>query len=135
MLIVLLASIVNASTHAKCVFSSDQKFEIQPTFINLHPNEYNQEWDYYTFGVKLDKCAGSCNTLNDLSNRIFVPIKQIKQKVFKYTCFYRKTIFIMITGKKESKFLTKMYHANVNTDLMENIIQINGGIMKMSMWV
>ena len=39
----------------------------------------------------------------------------------------------MITGKKESKFLTKIYHANVNIDLMENIIQINGGIMKMSM--
>ena len=40
---------------------------IQPTLINLHPNEYSQEFHYYPFSVKLDRCAGSCNTLNDLS--------------------------------------------------------------------
>ena len=35
----------------------------------------------------------------------------------------------MITGINESKTLTKIYHVNVNIDLMkENIIQINGGI-------
>ena len=39
--------------------------EIQPTLINLHPNRYNQELHYYLFAVKLDKCPGSCNTLND----------------------------------------------------------------------
>ena len=48
---------------------SNQKYEIQPTFINLHPNEYSQESHYYPFTVKLDKCVGSCNTLNDLSNK------------------------------------------------------------------
>ena len=37
---------------------------IQPTFINLHPNKYNQEFYLYPFAVKLDECAGSCNTLN-----------------------------------------------------------------------
>ena len=40
--IVLLASIVNASTHTKCVSLSSQKFEIQPALINFYPNEYNQ---------------------------------------------------------------------------------------------
>ena len=40
---------------------------VQPTLINLHPNEYNQEFHYYPFAVKLDRCVGSCNTLNDLS--------------------------------------------------------------------
>ena len=33
--------------------------DIQPTFINLHPNEYNQELHYYPFVVKFDKCFGS----------------------------------------------------------------------------
>ena len=55
MFIVLLASIVNASTHAKCVSLSHQKCEIQSTFINLHPNEYNQELHYYPFVAKLEK--------------------------------------------------------------------------------
>ena len=43
---------------------------IHPTLINLHPNEYSQEFHYYPFAVKLDQCVGSCNTLNDLSNNV-----------------------------------------------------------------
>ena len=62
MFIVLLVSIVNASSHTKCVSLSNEKCEIQPTFINLHPDEYSQEFHYYPFTVKLDKCVGSCNT-------------------------------------------------------------------------
>ena len=75
MFIVLLASIVNAFTHTKCVSLSNQKCEIQPTLINLHPNQYNQELHYFQFALKLDKCVGSCNTLNDSSNRVCVPSK------------------------------------------------------------
>ena len=52
---------------------------IHPTLINLHPNEYNKEFHYYPFAVKLDRCVRSCNTLNDLSNKVFV--FQIKQKI------------------------------------------------------
>ena len=55
---------------------SNQKCEIQPTFINLHPNEYSQELHYYPFAVKLDRCAGSCNTLDDLSNKVCAPNKR-----------------------------------------------------------
>ena len=88
----LLASMVNSSNHAKCVSLSNQKCEIQPTFINLHPNEYDKELHYYPFAVELDKCVGSCNTLNDLSKRV---------------CALNKTedinihVFNMITGKNE----------------------------------
>ena len=38
--IVLLTSVVNASNHTKCVSLSNRKCKIQPTFVNLHPNEY-----------------------------------------------------------------------------------------------
>ena len=38
----LLTGLVNASIHKKCVSLSNQKCAIQPTFINLHPNEYSQ---------------------------------------------------------------------------------------------
>ena len=37
--IVLLTRLVNASSHTKCVTLRNQKCEIQPTLINLHPNE------------------------------------------------------------------------------------------------
>ena len=62
MFIGLLISIVDASNHKKCVSLSNQKCEIQPTLINLHPNEYSQKFHYYPFTVKLGKCVGSCNT-------------------------------------------------------------------------
>ena len=54
----------------------------QPNLINLHPNEYSQELHYYPFAVKFDRCVGSCNTLNDLSNKLYVPNKTR----FKYKC-------------------------------------------------
>ena len=54
---------------------SNQKCEIQPTLINLHPNEQSQELHYYPFAIKLDECVGSCETLNDLSNIVCVPSK------------------------------------------------------------
>ena len=41
--------------------------------LNLHLNEYSQEFRYYSFVVKLDRCVGSCSTLNDLSNRVCAP--------------------------------------------------------------
>ena len=54
---------------------SNEKCMIQPTLINLHANEYSQEFYYYPFSVKLDRCVGSCNTHNDSSNKVCVPNK------------------------------------------------------------
>ena len=84
--------------HLKCVSLSNQKCEIQPTFINLHPNEYSQNFHYYPFAVKLDRCVGSCNTLEDLYNKVTVPNKREHLNI---------SMFSMITGINESKTLTK----------------------------
>ena len=62
--IAILIGLFNGSNHRKCVSLSNQKCIIQPTLMNLHPNEYSHEFHYYHFSVK---CIGSCNTLNDLS--------------------------------------------------------------------
>ena len=77
---------------------SNQKCMIQPTLINLHPNEYSREFHYYPFVVKLDICAGSFNTLNDLSNKVCVPNKTEDSNL---------SVFNMIIGINESKTLTK----------------------------
>ena len=73
---------------------SNQKCLIQPTLINLHPNEYSQEFHYFQFEVKLDRYVGSCNTLNDLSNRVHVPNKTENLNL---------SVFNMITGINEYK--------------------------------
>ena len=74
------------------MFLSNQRSEIRPALINLHPNEYSQELHYYSFAVRLDKCIGICNTLNDLSNRVCVPNKTEDLNIH---------AFDMITGKNE----------------------------------
>ena len=67
------------------------------TFINLHPNEYSQEFHYYSLTVKLDKCVESSNTFIDLSNK---------------ACALNKTedlnlsVFHIVTATNESKKLT-----------------------------
>ena len=41
--------------------------------MTLYPNDYSQEFYYYPFTIELDKCVGSCKTLNDLPNKVSVP--------------------------------------------------------------
>ena len=71
----LLTGLVNGSNHTKCISLSSQKCMIQSTLINLHPNEYSQEFHYYPFLVKLDRWVGSCNTLNNVFSKVCVPDK------------------------------------------------------------
>ena len=75
MFIGLLTGIVNGSNHAKCVFLSNQQCMTWNTLINLHQNEYSQGLIYYPSAVNLDRCVGSCNTLNVLSNKLSVQSK------------------------------------------------------------
>ena len=81
-------------TIQKYVLFSNEKCEIQPTLINLHPIEYSQDFCYYPFAVKLDRCVGSCNTVDDLSNKVYVPNK---------TEDLNLSVFNMVTEGNESK--------------------------------
>ena len=54
---------------------NNKQYLTQPTLINLHFGECIQGLSYYPFAVNLDRCTGSCNTLNNLSNRVFVSNK------------------------------------------------------------
>ena len=69
-----------------------------PTIINSHCNEDTQGLRYYLFVVNLDRCVGSFNTVNNLSDKIYVLNKPEDLNL---------TVFNMITGINESKTLTK----------------------------
>ena len=77
---------------------SNQKCNIQPTVIGLHPNNYSPELHYYPFAIKLDKCVGSCNNLNNISNKVCAPNE---------TEDLNKHIFNMITGKMNQIFFKR----------------------------
>ena len=78
------------------VVEHSEKFD--STLINLHPNDYSQDFHYYPFAVKLDRCLGRCNTPDHLSNKVCVPNK---------TEDLNLSEFNMITGINEPKILTK----------------------------
>ena len=88
MFIRLLTGLVNGTSHTKCVLLSNQKCMTQPTLINLHPNGCRQGLHYYSFVVNLDRWVGSCNVLNDLSNKVCVPKKnrRFKSKCVQHDC-------------------------------------------------
>ena len=71
---------------------------IQPSLISLHPNEYTQGLPYYPFAVNLDRCAGSCNVLNYLSNRL---------PVLNKTEDLNLQVFNMVRGINVSKTLVR----------------------------
>ena len=93
----LLARVVNVFNHTKCVSLSIQKCKIQPTLINLHPNEHTQVLHHFSFVLNLDRSVGKCNILNDLSNKVCVSNK---------TEDLNLSVLNMITGIKKSKTLT-----------------------------
>ena len=97
-LFVLSTSSVNASNHKICISLRNQKCKIQPTLINLQSSGYSQELHYYQFSVNLDRCIGSCNTLNGLQSKVCVPNKTEDLNIH---------VFNMITGKTKPKALTK----------------------------
>ena len=63
-----------------------------PTLIDLYSHENSQEFPYSPFVVIFDRCVGSCNSLNDLSNKVCVPNK---------TEDLNLSVFNMITGINE----------------------------------
>ena len=98
MFIGLLTDLMNESNPARCISLSNQKCMIEPSLINLHPNEYTQELHYYPFAAKLNRCVGSCSTLNDLSNKVCVPEK---------TKDFTTHVFNMIAGIFSTKVILR----------------------------
>ena len=68
----LLTGVVSASNNASSKAHIFEQWKMyQPTLINLHPNEYSQEFHHYSFAVKLHR---SCDNMNDLSGKVCVQV-------------------------------------------------------------
>ena len=64
----------------ECVSMSYQECKIRPEIINLNTNEPM----FYPYSIKINRCKGSCNTINYPYAKICVPdqIKDTNVKVF-----------------------------------------------------
>ena len=59
---------------------SNQACKVRPEIINVNSNEHV----FYPFSIKTSKCSDSCNNINDLYAKIYVPdaVKNLNVKVF-----------------------------------------------------
>ena len=64
----------------KCVSMNNQECKIRPEIININSNEPL----FYPYSVKISKCSGSCNNINDTYSKLCPPgvVKNINIKVF-----------------------------------------------------
>ena len=53
----------------KCVSLNNQEYRIRPEIININSNEPT----FYPYSIKVNKCSGSCNNINDPHGKLFVP--------------------------------------------------------------
>ena len=67
-------------------------------YYNLHPTNYTHVLHYFPTAVHLDRCVPSCNTVNDLSNKVSIPDNTEDLNLI---------VFNMITGINGSKTFIK----------------------------
>ena len=77
----VLSSITNA---LECISMNNQACIVRPKTININSNNPI----FYPFSVKINKCSGNCNNINDPYARICVPGK-------KYIRYKIKDIFLI----------------------------------------
>ena len=63
----------------ECISMNNQECKIKSEMINLNTNEPM----FYPYSIKINKCKGSCNTINDSYAKIYVP-EILKTQMSKY---------------------------------------------------
>ena len=53
----------------ECVSMNNQECKIRPEIINFNTNEPV----FYPYSIRINKCKGSCNTINDPYAKLCVP--------------------------------------------------------------
>ena len=46
---------------SKCISMSNQECKVRPEIVNVNGDEPT----FYPYSVKINKCSGSCNNIND----------------------------------------------------------------------
>ena len=69
----VLSNITNA---LECISMKNQECKVRPEIININSNNPI----FYPFSVKINRCSGNCNNINDPCARICVP--ELNVKVF-----------------------------------------------------
>ena len=72
----ILSNITNA---LECISMNNQECKVRPEIVNINSNNPI----FYPFSVKINRCSGNCNNINDLYARICISdtVKNLNVKV------------------------------------------------------
>ena len=75
-----------------CISMKNQECKVRPEIINVNSNNLI----FYLFSIKINKCSGNCNNINNPYAKICVPdvIKDLNVKVFNLMSRNNETRFI-----------------------------------------
>ena len=75
----IFSDFTNASS-LSCILMINQECKISPQILNANSNNPI----FYTFSIKISKCSGNCNNINNPHTKICVPdiIEKLNVKVF-----------------------------------------------------
>ena len=67
-------------TILECISMKNQKCRVRPEIVNVSSNNPI----FYPFSIKINKCSGNCNNINDLYSKIYLRdvIKNLNVKIF-----------------------------------------------------
>ena len=64
----ILSDFINASS-LNCISMENQECKTIPRVINVNSNNHI----FFPFNIKVSKCSGNCNNINDIYAKICVP--------------------------------------------------------------
>ena len=63
-----LSSLVS-TTSLSCILMKNQEYKVRPEIINVNSNSPT----FYPFSIKINKCSGNCNNIDNPYAKICVP--------------------------------------------------------------
>ena len=96
-----LNAIPLSATPLNCISMKNQECKARPQVININSNDPI----FYPFSIKINKCSGKCNNINNPYAKICVPdvIKDLNFKVFNLMSRTNETRFIKWHEKSKCK--------------------------------
>ena len=87
----ILSNFANVSS-LSCISMKNQECITRPRVVNVNSNNPI----FYPFSIKISKCSGNCNNINDPYSKICVPdvVKNFNTKVFNLMSRTNETRFI-----------------------------------------
>ena len=103
---------VLSATPLDCISMKNQECKIRPEIININSNNLI----FYPFSIKINKCSGNCNNINNPYAKICITdiIKNLNVNLFN-----------LISRTNETRFIDGMKNVSVNVDQMQLFLIIN----------